>query len=75
MRCTAKKTAALITESGNDYVIGVKGNHKNLHQEAIAIMSHREKIDSSYSQMEVNRGRVEVRTTQVSDQVHLVSGE
>jgi predicted transposase YbfD/YdcC len=38
-------------------------------------MSHRANIDSSYTQMEVNRGRLEIRTTQVSDQVHLVSGE
>ena len=37
-------------------------------------MSHRENIDSSYTQMEVNRGRVEVRTTLVSNRIELISG-
>jgi hypothetical protein len=65
---------ALIKQSGSDYVIGVKGNRQFLLRDIKDIMSKTQNIDSAYTQIEVNRGRTELRTVKVSSGVEPVRG-
>ncbi len=57
----------MIIKSGNNYVIGVKLNQKILYTQIEQAMSDKEQISSAYIEMEVNRGRTELRRTVVSD--------
>ena len=47
-------------------MIAVKGNRRFLLSDIKTLMQQKANIDSAYTQMEVNRGRVELRTTKVS---------
>ena len=55
-----KKTVEIIVNSGNDYLIEVKGNQKKLLQKAQQIVLDNEPL-ASYSTEEKNRGRLECR--------------
>ncbi len=71
MQCTSlpKKTTEAIINSGNDYVIGVKMNQIKLCEHIKKIQNNNEHISSSYIlQMEINRGRTELRRVIVSIQ-------
>ncbi|MEO5562166.1 MAG: ISAs1 family transposase [Chitinophagaceae bacterium] len=63
----------MIIKSGNDYVIGVKLNQKKLHDQIEQVMSDKGQISSSYIEIEINRGRTELRHIVVSDQVEKAS--
>jgi predicted transposase YbfD/YdcC len=56
-------------------VIAVKGNKRFLLMDIKTLLQQKANIDSAYTQMEVNRGRVELRTTKVSAAVAAVRGE
>lgn len=64
MRCTPKKTVEQIIESGNDYVIAVKGNQPKLYQtlQAEFEQSTPESVDD---QIEQTRNRITRRTVSV----------
>lgn len=68
-----KKTTEVIINSGNDYVIGVKMNQKKLHEQIEHITSNNEQISSCYTEMEINRGRTELRRVSVSDCIETIS--
>lgn len=64
----------MIIKSGNDYVIGVKQNQKKLYRHIEQVMCSKDMISSSYIEMEVNRGRTELRSICVSDFTEEVTG-
>lgn len=70
-----KKTTEVIINSGNDYVIGVKMNQKKLHEQIQKITNNNENISSSCIEMEINRGRTELRHVSVSDRIETISDE
>lgn len=55
-----KKTVELIINSGNDYLIAVKGNQKTLHNQIKQHLQSHQPLDSFFEQ-EKNRGRLEQR--------------
>lgn len=56
-------------------MIGLKRNQRKLHEQVQNIMGNREQISSSYTEMEINRGRTELRHTCVSDCIENISAE
>jgi predicted transposase YbfD/YdcC len=70
-----KKTSEVIINSGNDYVLGVKGNQPKLLEQIKHVTSNRDQISSSYIEMEINRGRTELRCVSVSDCIENISKE
>lgn len=64
MRCTPKKTVALLHQQGNDYVISVKANQPKLYQ-TLQRLAHQAKGDSLYLESERTRGRHTTRIASV----------
>ena len=64
MRCTAKKTTKLIVESGNDYVITVKGNQPRLLTQLKTIATG-QKPGEQFVDIEKTRGRTTCRIVKV----------
>jgi hypothetical protein len=64
MHCTVKKTLNLIINSGNDYLVKVKGNQPNL-QKSIKNIVETTKAISISTKEETSRGRKEKRETRV----------
>lgn len=69
----SKKTVATIVNSGNNYVIGVKRNQKDLFNKVEAITSDSKNISSSYIELIANKGRGELRHVMVSDCLETIS--
>lgn len=63
----SKKTVAVIVDSGNDYLIGVKKNQPTLYHQIKNILSDRNNYSSYYTTLEINRGRTELRSITVSN--------
>jgi hypothetical protein len=70
-----KKTTAVIIDSNNDYLIGVKKNQPILYHQIEGIIADKNKQCSSYTTLEANRGRIELRHTVVSNSIELISRE
>ena len=70
-----KKTTQIIIGSGNNYLIGVKRNQKKLFKQIEQTMINKELISSSYTDIEANKGRGELRNVQVSDCLAGISNE
>lgn len=70
-----KKTTEIIIRSGNDYVIGVKKNQKNLYEQIERTMMDKELINSCNIQIDNNKGRGEIRNVQVSNCLDGISNE
>jgi hypothetical protein len=68
MRCTPKKTVELIIDSGNDFVIAVKGNQPKLYEHLQAQFKQHE-AQSVDDQTEQTRDRITQRTVSVLDTV------
>jgi predicted transposase YbfD/YdcC len=68
MRCTPKKTVEQIIQSGNDFVIAVKGNQPKLYQHLQAQFEQHE-AQSVDDQTEHTRDRIVQRTVSVLDHV------
>lgn len=56
-------------------MIGVKKNQRILHSQIEKIVNDKNKISSSYIEMEVSKGRRELRCTSVSDCLESISPE
>lgn len=69
----SKKTTAVIIDSKNDYLIGVKKNQPTLYYQIEEIIANRSSTYSSYTTLETNRGRIELRHTIVSNCIEAVS--
>ena len=63
----SKKTTRVIKDSGNDYLIGVKGNQGSLYKTMKQILNTKDLVSSSYIEIQSNRGRMELRHVEVSD--------
>lgn len=70
----SKKTCELIIDSGNDYVIAVKANQKNLHCQ-IQRNTENAKPTSRYIASERTRNRVTTRTVQVFNDLTGISNQ
>jgi hypothetical protein len=70
----SKKTCQLIIEGGNDYVIAVKGNQKNLHRQ-LRLNTENTPPASRYIATERTRNRVTTRTVQVFHDLTGISHE
>lgn len=70
-----KKTTAVIVNSNNEYLIGVKGNQPKLYKRVTEIFSDRDNWSSSYGTIEVNKGRTESRYIMVSNIIEGISKE
>ena len=68
-----KKTAELIKKSGNEYVLQVKGNQKNL-LEQIIMNSNLSEATSTNETIEQNRGRDETRKVSVYNDLYNIEG-
>ena len=68
-----KKTTAVIIESQNDYLIGVKKNQPTLYNQIAATLDVKNNQSSSYTTLEINRGRTEYRHTVVSNVIEGIS--
>lgn len=72
---TQKKIAKKIREKGADYVLALKGNHSNLHDDIAFFLSSeikktaRNKIVDSYEEYDKGHGRIERRMCYVTDQL------
>jgi len=64
MHCTVKKTLNLIIDSGNDYLVKVKGNQPNLQNSIKNIVETTKAVSISIVE-ETSRGRKEKRETRV----------
>jgi predicted transposase YbfD/YdcC len=60
----SKKTVATIISSGNNYVIGVKGNQANLCKQIEKIIAENSPLDVDYT-LEKNKGRIEERIAMI----------
>lgn len=70
-----KKTTAVIIDSKNDYLIGVKKNQPTLYHQIERIIENKSKQSSAYTTLEINRGRIELRHTMVSNCMEGISEE
>jgi hypothetical protein len=68
-----KKTVGAIIDSNNDYLIGLKKNQRVLYDQAVFLMANKNNQSSSYTTLEINKGRIEWRQTMVSDSIETVS--
>jgi predicted transposase YbfD/YdcC len=68
-----KKTTETIIESKNDYLIGVKLNQPNLYHQIEKIIADKTKQTSACITLEVNKGRIELRNTMVSNYIEDIS--
>jgi predicted transposase YbfD/YdcC len=70
-----KKTTETIITSNNNYVIAAKGNQKALYKKIKRTMSIQHNIHSTYHQIDLNRGRCELRHISVSNYIDGISKE
>ncbi len=70
-----KKTTDIIIASNNDYVIGVKGNQPTLQKKVKNILANKKNRSSSYSEIEINKGRTEYRCVTVSDTIAIIGAD
>jgi predicted transposase YbfD/YdcC len=70
-----KKTTEIIIKGKNDYVIGVKKNQPALYNKIQTIMADKNKRSSWYAEIEINKGRTELRSITVSDNVEGISDQ
>jgi predicted transposase YbfD/YdcC len=68
-----KKTTEVIIDSENDYLIGVKKNQPTLYNQIEAVIANKNKQYSAYTTLEMNRGRIELRHTMVSNCIEDIS--
>jgi predicted transposase YbfD/YdcC len=71
----SKKTTQAITGSDNHYLIGVKNNQPKLYKQIKQLTGDKSQISSAYTELEVNKGRTELRHTCVSDSISSLSSE
>ena len=62
-----KKTTGEIIASKNDYLIGVKKNQPRLYNQIELTLADLNNQSSSYTTLEKNKGRIELRHTMVSN--------
>jgi len=67
-----KETVKMIIKSKNDYIIGVKGNQKNLHKQIKENIEMRLPVDVDIT-VEKNRGRKEKRISRVYNNLNNIS--
>lgn len=65
MPSTPKKTLWLIVESGNDYLVTIKGNQGRLHRQVEAIATYRQPQQPSFIVQQQQHGRQEHRQVSV----------
>jgi len=70
-----KKTTETIINGNNDYVIGVKKNQPTLYNKIETIMADRTKRSSWYAEIEINKGRTELRSVSVCDNLEGISDQ
>lgn len=63
----------MIIDSRNDYVIGVKKNQPTLYRQIETIFADKINENSSYTTLEISKGRTELRHIIVSNSVELIS--
>lgn len=63
----------MIVDSKNDYLIGVKKNQPALYHQIEGIIADKNKQDSAYTTLEINKGRTELRHTVVSNCIENIS--
>lgn len=68
-----KATTEAIINSKNDYLIGVKKNQPTLQGQIESIIADKKNQSSSYTTIEINKGRTELRHTMVSDCIESIS--
>lgn len=71
----SKKTTKAIIENANDYLIGVKKNQPRLYAQIQATTSEPSNIHGKYSQLELNKGRLERREVYVSNNLTGISDQ
>lgn len=71
----SKKTTEVIINSGNNYVIGVKKNQPKLYKQISLITRDESEIYGRYSQIELNKGRLERREVLISKNIEGISEE
>ena len=70
-----KKTTETIINGNNDYVIGVKKNQPALYNKIETIMADETKRSSWYAEIEINKGRTELRSVSVCDNLEGISDQ
>lgn len=60
-----KKTLDLILESGNDYMVSLKGNQPSLYRQVESMVTHCQARHPILTTQEQHRGRTEIRSLQV----------
>lgn len=65
MRCTPKKTLKRILDSGNDYLVAVKGNQGQLYAQVKAIVTYRQAKQPGLTHQAQQRGRLEQRQVSI----------
>ena len=63
----------MIIDSNNDYLIGVKKNQPTLYHQIETIIADKNNQSSSYTTLEINKGRTELRHTMVSNNIGIIS--
>jgi len=71
----SKKTTSVIINSKNDYLIGVKKNQLGLYKQIEQIFSIAQQHSSSYTTIELNKGRLESRRIVTSNTLDGISKE
>lgn len=69
-----KKTVKAIVESGNDYLIAVKGNQPKLQAQIHSNIATSQPL-STFTQKEKNRGRIEQRYVALYDNIDQIDSE
>lgn len=68
-----KKTTAVIIDSRNDYLIGVKRNQRVLYDQIKGLIADKNNQSSCHTTLEINKGRTELRHTMVSNRIEGIS--
>lgn len=63
----------MIIDSNNDYLIGVKKNQPTLYRQIETIIGDKTNQSSSYTTLEISKGRTELRHTMVSNNIDIIS--
>jgi predicted transposase YbfD/YdcC len=63
----------VIIDSNNNYLIGVKKNQRTLYNQIESIIADKNNQSSSYTTLEKNKGRIELRHTMVSNSIEAIS--
>jgi predicted transposase YbfD/YdcC len=67
--------AAAITEAGGDYVLALKRNQPSLHGEVARYFDDPTNACAAHESIDKDHGRIEIRRTWVSHEVHWLAGE